>query len=366
MKAFLITIVILLLAAGGWYYYQQTLVKPTSPIIQSSFSGGYLKYTIDTKKILKGQGELEVVEVPTQRGFLDRKIYFYFDTDYPILGSSTNSVLGVYNHMLSEFQLKNLDGDINIVNSSQLKDVLNDKSGILVMASGVLPDTIFSSEKNLLTPWLKTGGTLIWVGDGLGYYYGVSGAKIESVDTPYKIGWSGQKEILGDNYLDGDYVPDVSGSFGDTPSNLAKALGIKSKYTQTGAFISALAKHGGSDLGYAYNFKESSRTSLARIKIGTGSAFIFGSPLLNREIDVAWDISQIFSTGILDADTIKVNSKKINTADGNPEQRQIYVGNNKEVRVTIFGTDLAKRYFYTKDFSNETSNTKSNSGNTGL
>ena len=150
-------------------------------------------------------------------------------------------------------------------------------------------------------------------------------------------------------------VSQISDSLGDTPSSLANALGIKSSYTQTGAFVSEVIKSGNIDLGYHYNFDTDARTSLAEIKIAAGQIFIFGSPLLNREIDVAWDISQIIGSGFIDADVQKINSRKLSVPGGDKEEisRQINIGNDSNLRLIVFSTNLAKRYFLTKDFKRE-------------
>lgn len=352
MKKLVPIIIILLALLVGWLYYRQSiLLSGMVTIGNTDFSASSLRYSININEQSHNPMDLVVSEIPLKAAPKDRKVYFYSDSSYPILGTSANSVLGIYEHLLSEYQQKNISGQVVQIDSIQLADALNDPSSIIVVASGVLPDTVYSPDKNLITPWVEKGGTLFWIGDALGYYYGVSGTEINSADSPYAIGWSGQERILGQNFLKGEYLPSVSNSKGDYATPLATALGIRSSYTQTGAFASLISKNNDNDLGYHYNFSSDSRTSLSDIKIGGGSLFIFGSFLLNKEIDFAWDISQIIVSGFLDADVSNISYKKVPVSTGDKYliERNIIVGDSSRVRIIIFSTNPAKSFFLSKD-----------------
>lgn len=356
MNKIAIVFVVFLILIVGWYFYRHsTGQKDYLYLEKPQFSENEFNYSINLNKNTNSSIDLIVSEIPIKDKPKDRTVYYYSDSKYPVLGTSTNSILGVYEHLLAEYQKKNISGRIQKVDSLQLLEALNDKDGIIVMASGVLPDTVYSLDTNLITPWIRNGGTFVWIGDALGYYYGVSGAEIKSADSEYKIGWSGQERILAENFLSGEYLPAVSDSAGDYPSSIAVALGIRSNYTQTGAFVSSIGNSNDNDLGYHYNFTSDARTSLSQIKIGKGSAFIFGSFLLNREVGFAWDISQIIASGFIDADVNKISFKKISIVSGDQEkiERNINIGNNNQVRVLIFSTDPTQNYFRSKDFRRE-------------
>jgi len=340
----------------GWYYYKNSVNETKFLVVENGkFDLEKFSYVLNINNQSNSQMDLTVAEIPLSETNNFKKIYFYYDKDYPILGSSVSSVLGVYDHLLAEYQQKNISVEIQQVDANQLSEIMNDKNSVLIMATGILPETVYSPDKNLISPWLADGGTLFWVGDGFGYYYGVAGTEIKNQESPYKIGWSRQERLLGHNYLDGPNVGSVFESQGDVPSSLATTFGIKSRYTQAGVLVSSLAENGGLDLGYHYSFKNDSRTSLAEIKIGNGDIIIFGSPLLNREMDVAWDISQITSSGFLQSDVLKINFRKIIITSDDKEKidRQIDIDNNTKVRLMIFSSDFAKRYFLLKDFARD-------------
>lgn len=351
-KNFLIFFILILVVLLGWYFYFQVNKESFLSIVNPEFADDKFNYSLKIDGNSGQQMDLIACEIPIDESVMERKVYYYYDINYPLVGSSANSVLGVYEHLLAEYQRKNISNGIIKINSSELASALDDKNGIIIIASGALPDTVYSPNKNLITPWVNKGGTLIWVGDALGYYYGTAGSKITSDDSENKIGWSGQKKILGSNYLEGEYISSVSDTQGEVPSSLTTALGIKFRYTQTGAFLSEIDKNGATDLGYHYNFSSATRTSLSQIKIGKGSFFIFGSPLLNREMEIAWDISQIIVSGFIDADTDMIMFKKIsvNKVDSEEIRRKIDIGKNKMVRIIVYSPDFAKSFFVAKDF----------------
>lgn len=272
-----------------------------------------------------------------------------------MIGTAVGDVLGVQSHLLAEFQQKNVMVDVKMIHSSQLPDILDDPDSVVIMTTGVLPDTVYSKATDMVSPWLKSGGTLIWAGDGFGYYYGTKGGKITSADSPTTIGWSGQRELLGQNYLEGSYIPKVEDSLGDSPSFLANALGIRSRLTQTGAFVSALISGQSLDLGYNYSFETESRTSLSAIKVERGVVYLFGGMLLNRETDVAWDISQLLISNIVDADTAKITSRKVVLQSGSSNQstQKLTIADDKNIRVIVFIPGLTERYFYSQEFNHD-------------
>ncbi len=360
MKKFLIVVGIIFVVAiillFGWLYYKNSfynteLVKVT----KTKFSGGTFDYNLETKNRTNSDIELTITELVFPKGEKNRSIYFYYDESYPFLGTSPGNSFGVYNHLLAELQQKHIAAEVKIVDSSQLPAVMAQPDSVVIMSSGVLPDTIYSKNTNLVSPWLKSGGILVWAGDGLGYYFGTKNGAITSDTGPNSIGWSGQRALLGANYLEGDYIPRSEDSVGTLPTFLASALGTRSKFTQTGAFVSALALGDSLDLGYNYNFPSTTRTSLSSVKVGQGAVYLFGSVVLNREADIAWDISQLIVSDIADADPHEITSRKITLKSGDSTQttQQVNVADAQSVRVIAFTTNPIEIYFYSQVFSHD-------------
>lgn len=299
----------------------------------------------------KDRVELKVLAM-AQNQKKELPVYFYLDKDYPIVAANTTSYYGVLDFLSSYLSQKGFDRSITTVSAAELPSLLERGPAILVACSGVLPDTIYDKGKNLLTPWLKNGGQLFWVGDGIGYYYGLKNQPISSADSPTKIGWLGQEKIFGTNLIDGPFV-EVADSTGTKSSQLAEALGIRYRLTRTGALVDEVLKNGGLPLGFEQDISGQTRDSLSLIPIGTGQVILFGNGVMDMQRDIAWDISQILSSGILESDAKSYDFKTVDLEPGQESTINLNTVNTNYpyLKLIVFSNKEDINYYYQNLFT---------------
>lgn len=282
----------------------------------------------------------------------DLPIYYYLDNNYPVLAGNMGTYYGTLDFVSSYLAKKGYDRTIQTVSATELPALFERGPSILFACSGVLPETVYSRDKNLLTPWLKDGGRLFWVGDGLGYYSGVKGEQIVSADSPAKIGWEGQKKIFGQNMIDGYFV-EITDSVGLLKSRFVDALGLRYHFTRTGALLSALAANSGVSLGFEQSVAKDIRSSASVIPVGDGKVILFGSGVIDKQREIGWDISQILVSGVLDSDYQSMDTKTISLKPGETQTVKINMQNNQYpyAKVMVFSNQDDVNYFYQHLFS---------------
>jgi len=99
-----------------------------------------------------------------------------------------------------------------VVNAADLVTYMNaNKTGIVIMATGIAPGEIFKSQgnKDLVNQWLTGGGIMLWTGDWPFYYF----------DAPANCpGSAGETSVFG------VIVTASTGSTNMTPTDLGKKL----------------------------------------------------------------------------------------------------------------------------------------------
>jgi hypothetical protein len=234
------------------------------------------------------------VPVDTSTGGPDR-VDVYLDRAYPILNTSLKAVDGVYRHVQVERGLRGYRGDTSEIDTLGLvRTLLDTKTAprtIVVIGTGVLPVAGLNRSVNLLTPWLSAGGTLVWIGPKLGFYEQGPRTHFDAA-SPANLHGEGDRMVLGASVYDNrvERAPTVS------ETSAARALSLQ--YRQATAQLSSaqVLAAGGQLIGYT----GSTRTSLAVIPVAKGRAVLFGGLLLN-EFDVAHDLAQLISSGLLEA-----------------------------------------------------------------
>lgn len=323
--------------------------------INVTFSESQIEGRVTLKNKGKRAVDLKVVLVPLDQSPNDLPVYFYFDGSYPLLLTSVNAYLGLYNFLTSDFTEKNIQKRVEIVNAEVLAETMKSGKSIIIMSSGALPDTVYSKNKNLVTKWLESGGVMFWLGDGFGYYYGTSNMRIKDDSEYGKIGWEGQEKILGKNYISGEMFESTDKSSADTPTQISQALGLRYRYTAIGAVINELTKNNASSIGFNKIINDQfGRSSISFIPIEKGKLILFGSGILEEQRDISWDITQIISSNlifrnypeakyeniILESNSTRVVDLKITAKDA------------KGATILIFNGKNEVNYFYSKVFNN--------------
>jgi hypothetical protein len=180
--------------------------------------------------------------------------------------------------------------------------------GTLVVLGGLVPDSVLSNSSQLLATWVADGGTLIWAGGPLGASEGhpVPGGFVSD-----PLGWAGQLDLVHYPLSDvGAPGPLRSGN----ATGLANALGTAYDGTPTGANTTAVASHGGVDLGLdgrAGSAGASLRSSLVYQPVGAGGVFYFGGSVWGAKqppldvptasFELADDLALLLGTGYVPA-----------------------------------------------------------------
>lgn len=288
----------------------------------------------------------------------DMPIYFYYDNSYPVLVTSSNAYIGLYNFLTSDFAEKGIQKKIELIDATALAEKMQQGKSIVIMSSGVLPDTVYSKDKNIVTGWLESGGIMFWVGDGIGYYYGAKNMVIKDDDEHGKIGWEGHLKLLGKNYIYGETFEPINQSQGDIETQVGRALGLRYRYTTTGATLNDLAKNNGADIGFDKRINSQfGRSSISFMPVGDGRLILFGSGILEKQRDVSWDISQIISSNLIFTGYPTVKYEEVNLLPKSKKVIDLQI-TQKDVRGTtllIFNKDNQIKYFYSKVFNNSLS-----------
>lgn len=281
---------------------------------------------------------------------LNKTILIYYDKEYPSSLVGDASWVGLLDHIPVELNLRGYDGSISIVDANELrKDVQAIQDCVIVIPSGVLPATVHANNESLIGSWLRSGGTLIWVGDAFAYFSGFKGKSVQlfSEDSFSQV----QSQILGFTLF--DRASEESERFAAVSSNFSNALDLRYPDAEMGAYISEVLKHGGQALGKITS-SENERTSIADVPVGSGHLILFGGGIgrvftATGEDVIAHDIAQIlcssfsFSSGIVTYNLHELERNEVKEASlGVPlPQGQNMTG----VMIVVFSKSPYNRFF---------------------
>lgn len=219
-------------------------------------------------------------------------IYYYYDEAYPTSWSNVVGWLGLAYHLEVIFASRGMSVDIDMVNATQLATVLRNPAttgSLLLMASGVFPQTVLTNRSNLVLPWIQAGGTLFWVGDLIGYYSGVANAAA-STTSPSNPGVNVSNQFIPRSLQGGP-----GWYFNSTVGSIAIGLNYTAGLHGDGFNLSAVVARGGEALGnQARGF-----TNAVWIRQGTGAIVDYGAPFYEgTEPPFAVGIANMIQLGI--------------------------------------------------------------------
>lgn len=206
----------------------------------------------------------------TSRPSMPLNIYVYYDGAYPYSFSDKTNWFGVSQHLQAVGEARGIPVTVQVLNATRLASFLETPptvNEVLLVQSGVLPDTVFTKSLNLVSPWVKEGGILVWSGDRIGVYSGVPGVPLE-YPSPANPGNNGTAEFLNLSLLGG-----TNTSYPISSTN-ARDLGINFTSAIPGDTLNlaGLSGIGGTVLGNV----ESGFTNLASLPLGNGTIIYFG------------------------------------------------------------------------------------------
>jgi hypothetical protein len=238
---------------------------------------------------------LKVALVPVYQSPIDKDLYVYFDKDYPSSLISLSSWIGVIDHLHENIKLKGYEGKLEIVNALKLKEIMLQKhNSILIIPSGVLPETVHTKENSIIKQYLEDGGIIVWIGDVFAFYSGKYRGKITSFSSE-NPGLDAQEKILG-------YIVSNTSKYelANVETPYSEALNVKYPGIHNGAFVEEILKQDGLVLG---KVKEN-RTSIGMVPVGKGFLILFGGSVTSArtifgEDFIASDVINILLSGII-------------------------------------------------------------------
>jgi hypothetical protein len=239
---------------------------------------------------------LRWVEVPISAPGPDRDISLFLDRNYPVAGSSRSIQLGFPYHLRAQAKLARYAGSITTIDAAELaaemRDTANAPHRVIMVVSGAFPRDVLSTGTDLVSPWVRAGGLLVWGGDVIGYYSALPHHPLDSLDK------SNPRDRGSDQLLGVASVrPAADGlALGTLPTPAAQGLGLM--YDRTGTAVSTdfALTHGGAALGW----DDGVFNSIASVAVGRGHYVVFGGGI-DDEAVLAQDVMRIISTRIVDA-----------------------------------------------------------------
>jgi Gpi18-like mannosyltransferase len=297
-----LTFVFIFLLIGQVLAFAQPLVQQNV-----SFSTVYVESQLNNRAIIgydiksgSYPVDLQVFATPATSGMnetVNKAVFIYYDDAYPSSFVTRAGWAGLLDHAPVELRLRGYEGPIDSVNADELKSIMEqDYDSIIIIPSGVFPDTVHANNESLVRNWLEAGGTLIWMGDAFAYYTGLRNGSIEyfSGDNFTQV----QDQILG-------FAP-INVTFGQTvfasvQSDFSSALDLQYPDASMGALVSEVVKSHGLVLGETTNSTDA-RTSITSLPIGNGHLILFGGGIgtvftATGEDVIAHDIAQILCSG---------------------------------------------------------------------
>jgi hypothetical protein len=238
--------------------------------------------------------QLRLVSFPLPAGaFPVRRVDVYVDNAYPVVESSHGTVTNTASDVGNFLRLHGYTGAVRTIDTQGLASLLERRSAApstaLVDMAGMLPDKVFSKSRDLVSPWLRAGGTIYWGGAPIGYFTGRPGEPDDLDRYQGSLGPAGTARFLNPALL--GYNANSS-AVGETALPPARALSLRFRYVGT-APLGGPGVAGVSGVGW----RSHGRASLSVVRVGQGQLVLFGGPIEDSPL-VAGDVAVMVATGM--------------------------------------------------------------------
>ena len=237
---------------------------------------------------------VHVVAFPIGEVISRTSILVFNDPALPYAGGSFALMDAVKSDVAALASVDAPDISVGRVDSAGLVSTLRDtgtaSSTAILILGGTVPMQTFSKKVNLITPWVDSGGLLVWAGDAIGYYSVSPGDHLDPTNSK-NLQAAGSKILLGAPLVS---FPTAFGRMGAAPSPIAAALQLRYSQTSSGLVTSMIDGDAGLDLG----FRGDAVTSIAFRPHGRGGYLLFGGRV-GDPVVVADDIIRILFSNIL-------------------------------------------------------------------
>ncbi len=217
--------------------------------------------------------DLRLASFPALTTKVPTAVDIYVDGAYPVVGTTPVAVRNIANGLTNELRLHGYRGIVRNVDADQLRELLLDRGAAphtaLVDMSGVLPLEVFSAHQDLVSPWLRAGGTIYWSGAVIGAFSASPG---ESSNTSSFHGSLGPTGVS--HFLDPTRVSTLLAnpfSVGSVPASPARAFGLRYQFNfQAPVTVPPLP-----DMT-RFGWSAQKRSSITRVSEGLGELMLFG------------------------------------------------------------------------------------------
>ncbi len=305
------TIIILLLISEAIWYAPYTRPKGGSLRIQGVTVDETGNVIMNLQLSTDLPLDATIVVTPVTEAPKDLPVYIFYDKDYSPVGTSWIFNQMLWEHVKTEFQLRSYSAKVKLANADELEGLLSAKSpAILIIASGAFPSNLLSWEKNLVKPWIDSGGILIWFGGVPGYHIAQKGQSEEEIkrDLPQHLYEEGPKRLGIEGFFD-FMAKEEQSTVAEFDSSLSGMLETRYNLIEKAPLLQKVIGVNGLALGKIGGQLENLKSSISMIPIRMGKILIFGCFLrsglvLNGPELSARDIAQILCSGVLESSSI--------------------------------------------------------------
>ena len=302
-----VAILIILVVSEFAWYYPYTSPRPVSLQV---FNSNSTNNALNMEFLISSDipSNITVTAIPVTTEQVDMPVYVFYDENYSTqgIGSDWSLIHRLWEHLKIDLKLRNYHGDVELVDAKELQSIFtSNESSVVIMAYGAFPSNVFSWEKNFVTPWIQSGGILIWFGWEPGYYTVDQGQGYITSDMPNQLHSEGI-ERLG---FGGIFQPTFGEPYWITcevRTPISEALDIRYNLIRTAPLLEKVTKVGGLALGKVGDVNSTGRISVSAIPLGQGQLVAFGRFIENMDesnplsfYSVSRDISQILCSGVL-------------------------------------------------------------------
>ncbi len=248
-----------------------------------------------------------VMVTPVREAYQDLPVFVFYDRDYPVLETDWSLIAMLQGYLKAELSLRGYSAEPKLASADVLESIMSkNESAVVIMASGAFPSCIFSKEKDLVRPWIESGGILVWLGYYIGYYVVESGMQKEQItyNMSQNLRENGSRELGLEGFFE-YFALDDNPKVATSSSPLSEALDTTYALIQQAPLLRMVMSRDGVALGSVGGENPLRfRSSISMIPVGRGKIMIFGFFLMpslswNGPQLVAWDIAQIMCSGVL-------------------------------------------------------------------
>jgi hypothetical protein len=233
-------------------------------------------------------------------------VYFYYDPDYQLAEVTAKQIDVLLTQLIYNLEVRSYDAEVKVINAEELRQlVLNNETAansILVVATGALPDTVYTREFNLVKPWVENGGTLHWITSQFGYYSAEKCSEKINFTAPRHPRDEGADKFLN---IEKALVYNPRGTMATIKSRYSQALSITYASIFVPLSLSTISKLHGKILGLMDMTDGKESASIASVSVGKGVVVVWGGETTTRGyLQVARDLAQIICSDIVEKERL--------------------------------------------------------------